>query len=54
MPVLSVGKVLSSGISKINIFGFVFDFFIEAPFKLIVEVVEEWVRFVRERREEII
>lgn len=54
MPVLSVGKFLSSNVSKLNFLTVVFDFLIEAPFKLLVEVVEEWVKFVKQKREEIV
>lgn len=54
MPILSVGKFLSSSIAKINIFILIFDFLIEAPFKLIFEIVEEWINFVKARKEEIV
>lgn len=54
MPMLSLGKFFSSGLAKLNFFIFIFDFIIEAPFKLIFEVVEEWISFVRKRKEEII
>ncbi|MDH7476570.1 MAG: hypothetical protein QHH09_03865 [Microgenomates group bacterium] len=54
MPILSLGKFFSSEIAKLNFFIFFFDFLIEAPFKLIFEVVEEWISFVRKRKEEII
>jgi len=54
MPILSLGKFFSSEIAKLNFFIFVFDFIIEAPFKLIFEIVEEWIAFVRKRKEEIV
>ena len=54
MPLVSVGKWLSSEISKINILLFVFDFLIEAPFKVLFEVIEEWISFIRKRKEDII
>ena len=54
MPMLALGKFFSSGLSKLNFFIFIFDFIIEAPFKLIFEVVEEWIGFVKKRKEEII
>lgn len=54
MPILSLGKFFSSEIAKLNFFIFIFDFLIEAPFKLVFEVVEEWITFVRRRKEEII
>jgi len=54
MPILSLGKFFSQEIAKLNFFIFVFDFLIEAPFKLVFEVVEEWISFVRRRKEEIV
>ncbi|MDP4011145.1 MAG: hypothetical protein Q8P72_02845 [Candidatus Roizmanbacteria bacterium] len=54
MPILSLGKLFSEGVSKINFFIVIFDFIIEAPFKLIIEVIEEWITFVRQKKEEIV
>lgn len=54
MPILSLGKFFSTEIAKLNFFIFIFDFLIEAPFKLVFEVVEEWISFVRQRKEEIV
>lgn len=54
MPILSLGKFFSQEIAKLNFFIFIFDFLIEAPFKLVFEIVEEWISFVRRRKEEII
>lgn len=54
MPILSLGKFFSGGLARLNFMIFILDFLIEAPFKLIFEVVEEWITFVRKRKEEII
>lgn len=54
MPVLSLGKFFSSEIARLNFFIFIFDFLIEAPFKLVFEIVEEWISFVKKKKEEII
>lgn len=54
MPILSLGKFFSGGLARLNFMIFILDFLIEAPFKLIFEVVEEWISFVRKRKEEII
>ncbi len=51
MPIIISGKWLSNSFSKINIFIFIFDFILEAPFKILVEVGEDWTKYVRERRE---
>jgi hypothetical protein len=53
-PVVSAGKWLSENFARINVFVFVLDFIIEAPFKIFVEIAEEWTRYVRERKDEIL
>lgn len=52
LPVLSLGKWLSSEIARLNIFIFIFDFIVEAPFKAIFEIGEEWINFMRGKKEE--
>ncbi len=54
MPMLAMGKFFSSELAKLNFFTFVFDILIEAPYKLIIEVIEEWISFTRTKKEEII
>jgi len=54
MPILSLGKFFSSELSRLNFLIFIFDFIIEAPFKLVFEIVEEWISFVKKRKDEII
>jgi hypothetical protein len=53
MPIIIVGRWLSGEFSKINVFVFLFDFVIEAPFKVLVEIGEDWTRYVRERRDNL-
>ncbi len=52
LPILSLGRWLSSEIARLNIFIFIFDFIIEAPFKAIFEIFEEWISFVKSKKEE--
>lgn len=52
LPVLSLGKWLSSEIGRLNFFIFIFDFIIEAPFKAIFEIGEEWINFMKSKKEE--
>ena len=54
MPMLAMGKFFSSELAKLNFFTFIFDVLIEAPYKLIIEVVEEWISFTRRKKEEIV
>jgi len=53
LPIVRIGQWLSIKLSKINIFVFVLDLIIEAPLKTILEVIESWFSFVREKKEEI-
>lgn len=53
IPIAIVGKWLSNNFSKINVFMFIMDFILEAPFKVLVEIAEQWTRYVRERKEDI-
>lgn len=53
LPIVRVGQWLSSQIAKLNVLGFIFDFIIEAPLKAFLLVLEEWVHFVRAKKEEI-
>lgn len=53
IPILTVGQWLSKNFSRFNIFIFVLDILIEAPFKLLIEVMEEWLGYIKEKREEL-
>lgn len=54
MPIVAMGKWLSERFSRLNVFVFVLDFIIETPFKIFVEVAEEWMKYVKERKDEIV
>ncbi len=55
LPVMRVGQWLSGEVlTKLNILIFFFDFIIEMPLKAIVEVIDEWAKFVRLKKEEIV
>ena len=53
MPIIKVGRWLSLEFSKINIFMFILDFIIEAPFKTFLSIFEDWMSYVREKKDEI-
>ncbi|MFA5109674.1 MAG: hypothetical protein WC458_03985 [Patescibacteria group bacterium] len=53
MPIILAGRWLSGKFSKINVFVFLFDFIIETPFKVLVQIAEDWTKYVRERRENV-
>lgn len=54
LPFIRVGRWLSRTISKLNVFVFILDIFIEAPYKILLEWIESWFGFIRERRDEMI
>lgn len=53
LPIVKVGRWVTEKFSSINIFIFIFDFIIEAPFKLVLEVFEEFVIFLKEKKDEM-
>ncbi|MEK7083922.1 MAG: hypothetical protein AAB932_01685 [Patescibacteria group bacterium] len=53
LPVLHAGKWMSARFANINVFIFVLDFVIEAPFKAFIKVIEEWMNYVYEKKEEL-
>lgn len=53
IPILRAGRWLSETVSRFNVFIFFFDFIIEAPFKIFLNILEEWSAFIREKKEEL-
>ncbi|MEI8360697.1 MAG: hypothetical protein WCG01_01005 [bacterium] len=53
IPIMAVGRILSENFSKLNVFVLIMDFIIEAPFKIFVEIAEEWTKYIRERKDDI-
>lgn len=54
LPIIKSGQFLSNQISKLNVLSFIFDFIIEAPLKSFLELLEDWLHFVRTKKEEIL
>ena len=53
LPFIKVGQWISIQITYLNVLTFIFDFIIEAPLKAFLEVTEEWIHFIRLKKEEI-
>jgi len=53
IPIAMVGRWLSEKVSRINVFMFFMDFVLEAPFKVLVEIAEQWTKYVKERKDDI-
>jgi hypothetical protein len=54
VPILRAGRWITEKAPQINVLAFFLDFIIEAPLKLILEVIEDWLSFMREKKEEIV
>jgi hypothetical protein len=53
IPILRAGRFLSETVSRFNVFVFFFDFIFEAPFKLFLNILEEWSAFMKEKKEQL-
>lgn len=53
LPIIRVGMKFTEGVSKINIFIYIFDFLIEAPFKGIFAFFEQWFLYLHTKREDL-
>ncbi len=53
LPIVRAGRWLSLKVAKINVFIYFFDFMLEAPFKVAIQFLENWLLFIREKKEEL-
>lgn len=53
LPLVRAGQWFSVKVSKVNVFIYFFDFIVEAPLKVAIKFFEQWINFVREKKEEI-
>jgi hypothetical protein len=53
LPIVRAGRWLALRAPRLNVFLFFFDFIVEAPFKATIRLIEGWLAFLREKREEI-
>jgi hypothetical protein len=54
LPIVVVGGVLSTGVSKLNFLVFIFDFVLEAPYKIILKFIDNWTAFLSKKQEEAV
>jgi hypothetical protein len=50
---MTIGRWTIAGLSKFNVLVVAFDFLIELPFQFFVEFIENFRKFIREKKEEI-
>lgn len=53
LPFLRVGSLVSAGLTRFNVLGLIATLLVEAPLQTVLEVLEEWVSFAREKKEEV-
>ncbi len=53
LPIIRAGRWMALRAPRINVFLFFLDYIVEAPFKLAIAMVEGWMAFIREKKEEI-
>ncbi len=53
LPIIRAGRWMALRAPRINVFIFFLDYIVEAPFKMAIEMVEGWLAFMREKKEEI-
>ncbi|MCX6740669.1 MAG: hypothetical protein NTZ49_05600 [Candidatus Parcubacteria bacterium] len=53
LPFIRLGRFLALNFSKVNIFVYFLDFLIEAPLKIVLQGIEEWLAFFKEKKEDL-
>lgn len=53
LPIVHFGRWMAERFSQVNIFVFILDFIIEVPFKSFMKIFDDWVKFLKEKREEM-
>jgi hypothetical protein len=53
MPIVRVGRRLTQSISQVNFLLFIFDFFIDTPFKVLFAFFEQWFHFLHSKRDDL-
>ncbi len=53
LPIVRMGRWLSRKFSSVNLFVFILDFIIETPFKLVLNVSDSFISFLKEKRDDV-
>ncbi len=51
LPIVRTGRWLSAKFSSVNVFVFALDFIIETPFKLVLQTMDSFLNFLKDKRE---
>ena len=52
LPIITLGRWLSIKFESINIFVFILDFIIETPFKMVLHFLDQFSKFIKEKKDE--
>ncbi|MDA1038441.1 MAG: hypothetical protein O2877_02005 [bacterium] len=53
LPIIRAGRYISMKAPRINVFLFFLDFIVEAPFKMGIQIIEGWLAFIKEKKDEM-
>ena len=53
LPIVTLGQWLSVKFASINVFVFILDFLIEAPFKILLDIFDSFTTFIKEKKSQI-
>ena len=53
LPFVRFGRFVSNNFSRVNVLAFILDVIVEAPFKMVIRLVESWINFLKQKREEV-
>jgi len=53
LPLIRMGKWLSGQWAKFNILVIIFNLILEVPFQIFIKFLENWHRFLKDKKEEI-
>ncbi len=53
LPVIRLGRLLSTKFSSINALVFIMDFIVETPFKLLLKIVNNFLYFLKDKKEDV-
>jgi len=54
LPIVTLGGMVSQGVSRLNFLVFVFDFVLESPFKIILHFLDKWFAFLNIKKDEVV
>jgi hypothetical protein len=54
LPIVIMGSVVSREVARLNFLVFIFDFVLEAPFKIVLKFIDNWFQFLSLKKDEAV